>query len=267
MRPLLLLPLLLPFAATAETPAARRADALEAARAGNWRRAEEHQLQVIALCRPCTAETLAYLRSELANYLVLGGFPEAAIPLWKQSLTELPAASEERITQWLGLGVALHAAGRTTDAMAAWKQACTHAAPGSREQAACRFNVAVARIDTEPVWSELEEILPTLLTAEGPMSRATALIQTAHAAILAKHAHRARALLDHADTIVERELSSAHPFRSVIFAARARLAEAEGNGRQARRWRKLSRKSAPAHGWEPHTVSLDDLRRAAGEHK
>ena len=183
MRTLLFVLAILPLSAGPDPAAARSASA--AARRGDWRSAESLQRQALQSCRPCTPDDLAILRAELAGYLTLGGFPEAAIPLWNRSLADLPAASPLRPTSFLGLGVAFHAAGRVREARQAWVRACHAPTSDQLQNAACRFNIAVARMESAPVWSELEELLPVLLTVDGAISRATVLLQTARAAHLA----------------------------------------------------------------------------------
>jgi len=248
--------LLLPLLRGGDTPAVHRAAAMELARQGDWRAAEERQREAMAACASCDAETRMGLRAELAAYLVLGGFPEAAAPLWRQSLAELAADSPSRTTALLGLGVALHAAGRTADAAKAWEEACLRAEE-DRERAACQFNIAVAKMEREPVWSELEELLPVLLTAPGPMSRATALLQTARAAAWAGRRNRAMELLARAEAVVRDELSARHPFLADIFHARAEASEEK----EAKAWRKRAARAASGRGWERGTVSAAELKK------
>ena len=260
MRVVFCLLAILPLSA-GEDPHIGRDAALASARRGHWRAAESQQRAALAACRACTAEELAVLRAELAGYLTLGGFPEAAIPLWKQSLSELPQQSRLRATSLLGLGVAYQDAGRGADAKRAWEQACKAPLLDAIETAACRFNIAVARMDTAIVWSEMEEILPTLLTANGAISRATALLQTARAAALAGQGPRAAQLLDQADAVIVWELDPKHPFRAFVYHAQAQLAEKQGNGKEASAWRKKAAKVPEQKGWDRGTVSLEELRR------
>ena len=259
MRTLLFVFAILPLAAGPD-PAAARSAASASARRGDWRSAESHQRRALQSCRPCTPESLSILRAELAGYLTLGGFPEAAIPLWNRSLADLPAVSPLRPTSFLGLGVALHAAGRVREARQAWDRAC-HAPTGDQLQdAACRFNIAVARMDSASVWSEMEELLPVLLTFDGPISRATVLLQTARAAHLASQPNRALALLDQADAVIVRELDERHPFRASVFDARAQIAAKNGDNKQAKLWRKKAQKLPEPKGWDRGTVSIEELK-------
>lgn len=85
MRTLLFALAVLPLSA-GQDPVAARSAASAFARRGDWRGAEFQQRQALQSCRPCTPEDAAVLRAELAGYLTLGGFPEAAIPLWNRSL-------------------------------------------------------------------------------------------------------------------------------------------------------------------------------------
>ena len=259
MRTLLFALAVLPLSA-GQDPVAARSAASAFARRGDWRGAESHQRQALQSCRPCTPEDVAVLRAELAGYLTLGGFPEAAIPLWNRSLAELPSGSRLRATSFLGLGVALHAAGRTREAQKAWATACQAPTNGILENAACRFNVAVVRMDTAPVWSEMEELLPILLTVDGAISRATVLLQTARAADIANRPNRAGALLDQADAVIVGELDEKHPFRAAVFNARAHLAVKSGDKKQAALWQKKARKLPEQSGWERGTVSIEELR-------
>lgn len=257
MRIVFLLCLLLPLSSGEESPAARRAAATASARLGHWRSAEADQRRALELCPDCSPEDRAVLRSELATYLVLGGFPEAAAPLWKRSLAELPATSPLIATQYIGLGVALLAAGHAAEARAAWDKACRAAGNDKFEDAACRFNIAVLRAD----WSELESLLPTLLTVPGALTRATALLQTARAAITAGHPARASLLLDQADAVILWELSPSHPFRAAVYDARARLAETTGHAREAKLWRRKAQKENSAERYPSGAVSIKELKR------
>ena len=257
MRIVIVLCLLLPLSGGEESPAAHRAAAIASARLGNWRSAETHQRRALELCPNCAPEDRALLRSELATYLVLAGFPEAAAPLWRRSIAELPPASAHIATQYIGLGVALHAGGHTAEANAAWQKACRAANGDKFEDAACRFNIAVVRAD----WSELESLLPTLLTVPGALTRATALLQTANAAITAGHPARARLLLDQADAVIVWELSEKHPFRASVYDARAHLAEAAGDAKEAKQWRRKAQKENGAERYPRGTVSLEELKR------
>jgi len=243
-----------------QDPAAARSAASASARRGDWRSAESHQRQALQSCDPCAPGDLAILRAELAGYLTLGGFPEAAIPLWNRSLAEISANSPLRSTAFLGLGVALHAAGRVREARQAWTNACHSPAIDQLQSAACRFNIAVARMDSAPVWSEMEELLPVLLTIDGAISRATVLLQTARAAQLANQPNRALALLDQADAVIVWELDESHPFRGTVFDARAQIAAKNGDNKQARLWRNKARKLPQAKGWDRGTVSIDELK-------
>lgn len=212
-------------------------------------------------CHSCSVDELALLRGELAGYLVLGGFPEAAAPLWRQTLRELPERSASRPAASLGLGVALPATGRDAEAARAWSLACREPLADAQEDAACRFNVAVARMDSQLVWSEMEQLLPTLLSAPGPLSRATALLQTARAASRADKSDRALQLLEQAESLIVRDLDPGHPFRATVYAIRAEVAEHTGDSKQARLWRKKANKSPDRGGWSRGTVSLDELKR------
>jgi tetratricopeptide (TPR) repeat protein len=259
MRTLLFFFAILPLSA-GQDPGAARSAASAFAHRGDWRSAESHQRQALAACHSCSPEDRAVLRAELAGYLTLGGFPEAAIPLWKQSLAELPADSRLGPISFLGLGVALHAAGRTRDAQAAWTQACHAPANDTLENAACRFNVAAARMDSGDVWSEMEELLPVLLTVNGPISRATVLIQTARAAHMAGRFSRALTLLDRADTVIVGELDEKHPFRAMVFHARAEIAAKLGDRKEAKLWRKKAARLPGKNGWDRGTVSIEELK-------
>ena len=79
---------------------------------------------------------------------------------------------------WLAYNAALEAAGHPADAAKAWSQACAAAEPGSTEQAACRFNIATARIGAPGNWSEMESLLPVLLRVPGAHTRARARART-----------------------------------------------------------------------------------------
>ncbi|MFN0102868.1 MAG: hypothetical protein ACKV2U_12345 [Bryobacteraceae bacterium] len=243
-----------------ENQHAARSAALASAHRGDWRSAETHQRQALESCASCSVEDRAVFRAELAGYLTLGGLPDAAVPLWKRSLVELPAGSRLVAASYLGLGVALHAAGRTAEARKAWTKACQSPTNDKLEDAACRFNVAVVRMDTAPVWSELEEILPILLTVNGPLSRVTALLQTARAAAFAGQTDRAVVLLDQADAVIVSELDEKHPFRASVFAARAQIATQNGDGKEARSWRKKAAKVPEKNGWDRGTVSIEELK-------
>lgn len=252
---LAILPLL-----TAEDPNNGRLAAAAAARRGNWRAAESSQRQALQDCAACTPADRAILRAELAGYLTLGGFPEAAIPLWKRSLLELPANSPERALHRLGLGVAYHAAGRLEDANREWAAACAVHENTALETATCRFNIAVARIGTGDVWSEMEQILPAILSANGPIGRATALLQTGRAAIFAGQFDRAAGLLTQADTLIAAELDEQHPFRALVYEARAESAKRQGQSKEARMWRKRATKIPIGKGWDRQTVSVGELQ-------
>jgi hypothetical protein len=254
MRTILFFFAILPLSAGTD-PSAARSAAAAAARVGDWRGAELYQREALRACHRCTVEDLALLRSELATFLTLGGFPEAAIPLCQRSIAELPLGSPLRAASYLGLGVAYHAARRVNDARKAWNLACESSASGTLEHAACRFNIAVAQMDAT-TWSEVERLLPVLLTVEGPVSRATILIHAARAAVLAKKPGRAVSLLDRADA----ELNDTHPFRAQIFMARAEVASLQGDRKQSNLWRKKARKLPQKSGWERATVSLDELK-------
>lgn len=256
---------LLPLAgAAAQSPApgiaAHRAAAAASARLGHWRQAEASQRLALDACRACAPEARAVLRAELASFLTLGGFPEAAVALWKQSLAELPGGSPEVAAAQMGLGVALYTAGHREDAKQAWKLACFAASTDPQTSAACRFNVAVARMASEPVWSELEEVLPTLLAAPGAVNRATALLQTSASAIAVGRLHRAALLADQAEAVISAELDPKHPFLAIVYVLRARLADARGDGRQARSWRKKAASIPQSNGWNRETISVDELK-------
>ena len=259
MRTFLFFLLILPLSA-GQDPIAARSAAIASARKGDWRSAESHQREALQACRACSIEEIAVLRAELANYLTLGGFPEAAIALWNRSLAELPADSRLGPSSYLGLGVALHAAGRGREADNAWEKACGHSLGNKLEDAACRFNVAVARMDSEPVWSELEALLPTLLAVDGAMSRATILMQTARAALLARQFDRALGLLDQAESVIVAELDARHPFRAMVYESRAEIAARAGDRKAAAQWNKKARQIPAAKGWERGTVSLEELK-------
>jgi tetratricopeptide (TPR) repeat protein len=259
MRTLLFLFAILPLSG-AQDLADPRSAAVSSAGHGDWRSAESHQREALQSCRACTPEDRAVLRGELAGYLTLGGFPEAAIALWNRSLAEFPANSKLRPTSFLGLGVALFAAGHTREAQKAWEQACNTPHYDAVGDAACRFNLAVARMDSMPVWSELELLLPVLLTINGPISRVTVLLQTARAAQHENRPNRALALLDQAEAVLIGELDEKHPFRALIFGARAETAAQEGNRKQAKLWRKKARKLPAAKGWDRTTVSIEELK-------
>lgn len=239
---------------------ATRAAAAEAARQGNWRRAEEQQRAAIAACVQCSLAERTALRSELAGYLTLGGFPEAAIATWRQLLAELRPGEPQHTFAELGLGVALHAAGRSAEARAVWQRACLEVIDVNL-RLACRFNSAVERIGTGPAWGELEEILPQLLALSGPVNRTTALLQTARAAIAEGQLPRAGQLLDQAEAILDRELAPHHPFRAELYEERAALAMAQGERKIARQWQKKAASLSAAGGWERGSVSVDDLRK------
>lgn len=243
-----------------QDPNSGRMAAIAAAHRGDWRAAEEHERRALAACRDCSPEVQAVLRAELAGYLTLGGFPEAAAALWRQSLQSLPANSPHRAAAYLGLGVALHSAGHTTDAAKAWRMACAAAENDTVANAACRFNVAVARMDAEPVWSELESVLPVLMTIDGPLSRATVLLQTARAAIGANQSKRARLLLAQADVVITQELHPQHPFLAIVYQTESQLAAIAGDQKQAKLWRKKAAKLPAGKGWDRATVSLDELK-------
>lgn len=257
------LALLAAASAAAQTPAAvaaNRAAAALAASRGQWRQAETSQRLALDACRDCVPEDRAILRAELAGYLTLGGFPQAAVALWKHSLAELPPGSPELPAAHIGLGVALYTAGHREDAQKAWKLACFTGTLEPLAAAACRFNVAVARMDAGPIWSELEEVLPTILAAPGASNRATALLQTAAAALAVGRHDRAGLLIDQAEAVVTAELDPRHPFLAIAYALRARLADARGDARLARSWRKKAAAIPNANGWNSHTVSIDDLK-------
>lgn len=259
MRVLLTLFALLPLSGGEESPAVYRAAASDSAQLGHWRAAEASQRRALELCRHCSLDDRATLRAELATYLVLAGFPEAAVPLWKHSLAELPETSAHRATHLTGLGVALHAAGHFHDARKAWDSACKLAE--GMDLTSCRFNIAVARMETADVWSEMETLLAQLLTAPGPLTRATALLQTARAATRSARLRRAALLLDQADAVIVWELHAKHPFRRLVYDARAQLADREGDHKLARSWRKKAAQSAPSDGYSRGTVSLEELKR------
>lgn len=250
---------LLPLTAGEESGAARSAARISALR-GDWRTAETEQRRALALCRGCTPEELAGLRADLAGYLTLGGFPEAAIPLWKTSIAELAEGSPMAAVSQIGLGVSLHAAGRAAEAERVWAQACRTALADKAEDAACRFNIAVARMETAPVWGELEELLPVLLSEAGPMGRVTALLQTARGAIAVGRLSRAAELLDQAEGTISEALDARHPFRRLVYEARAGMAEREGKRKEAREWRKKALRAVERNGWERGTVSVEELR-------
>jgi tetratricopeptide (TPR) repeat protein len=243
-----------------QDPNPGRLAARAAAHRGDWRSAEHLQRQSLDACRACPAEERAVLRAELAGYLTLGNFPEAAVPLWKQTLSELPQASPLLPGAYLGLGVALFAAGQSRQAHRAWETACSHPSTSVLESAACRFNIAVAQMPSPASWSEMEHLLPTLLPVAGPISRATLLLQTAHAARFAAQPARSLALLSQAEQAVTEGLDPRHPFRAAIFMARAELAAAAGDKKTARLWRKKAGKLPPGQHMDRGTVSIDELR-------
>jgi tetratricopeptide (TPR) repeat protein len=244
----------------AGSPAAYRDAAATAARQGDWRSAEEQQRAALNACRQCAAAERAVLRGELAGYLTLGGFPEAAITTWKHSLAELPPTDPHYTFAQLGLGVAFHAAGRVAEAMAIWQRACPDVLE-ENTRLACRFNAAVNRIGTAPAWGELEEILPSLLALASPVNRTTALLQTARAAIAEGRFPRAGDLLDQAEAILDAELAARHPFRATLYEERASLAAAQGHRKVARQWQKKAASLSAGGGWERGSVSVDDLRK------
>ncbi len=243
-----------------QDPTNGRLAALAAAHRGDWRTAEDQQRQALDACRECTPEARAVLRAELAGYLTLGGFPEAAVALWRQSLQSLPVDSPLRAATYLGLGVALHSAGHTAEAGKVWRQACAGTENGSIDNTACRFNVAVASMETAPVWSELETILPLLMTINGPLSRATVLMQTARAAILANQPERARLLLAQADAVITLELNPKHPFLAIVYRLEAQLAAKTGDNKQVKLWRKKASKLPEGKGWDRGTVSIEEWK-------
>lgn len=253
---------LLPLSA-GDAPGEGRAAASAAARRGDWRGAEYHQQQALSACGRCGAEDRFVLRAELAGYLVLGGFPEAAIPIWRRSLLELPEESPSREIAEIGLGVALYAAGRLAEASGPWSRACGAARTASPKDAACRFNLAVSRMEVIDAWPELETILPILQKSSGPITRTTALLQTARAALLAGKLSRADDLLNQADLLIVTELNARHPFRAMVYETRALLADKKGERKAGKAWRRKAA-AVPQRGeWERATVSMDELKGKA----
>ncbi len=244
----------------AGSPAAYREAAATAARQGDWRRAEEQQRAALDACRGCAAAERAVLRGELAGYLTLGGFPEAAMAAWKHSLAELRPGEPQHTFAQLGLGVALHAAGRSAEAAAIWKRACPEALEAN-VRLACRFNAAADRIGTAPAWGELEELLPSLLALPSAVNRTTALLQVARAALAEGRLPRAGQLLDQAEAVLDQELGPGHPFRTALYEERAALATARGDRKLSRQWHKKAASLPHGGGWERGSVSLGDLRR------
>lgn len=227
---------------------------------GRWLAAESHYRTALAACGGCTVEEKLVLRSELATALVHGGFAEAAVAEWRRSMAEIDAAPELRAIAESGLGVALFATGRRIEAERVWRKACGSLDGFALAQASCRFNLAVARMDRENVWGELEELLPVVLDVEGAIYRATALLQTSRAALRAGEIGRARTLAERAETVVRSELDGEHPVMGSVYAIRAEIAEASGLGREAKEWRKkLARPRG--EGWKAGSVSVEELRR------
>ena len=205
-------------------------------------------------------EELAILRAELAGVLVHGGFPEGAIAVWRQAIVAAGPSAALRAMAESGLGVALYTAGRQAEAERVWVRACKALAGYAEEQASCRFNLAVARMERENVWGELEELLPVLLRVEGALSRATALLQTARSAYRAGEFGRARTLAEQAEAVVGGELSAEHPLMGSVYAIRAEIAETRGSLKEARQWRKKAARPR-GEGWNKGSVSVEELKR------
>lgn len=104
----------------------------------------------------------------------------------------------------------------------------------------------------------MEERLPILLTIDGPINRATVLLQTARAAISANRASRARLLLDQANAVITRELHPKHPFLAIAYDLEAQLAANTGDNKLAQLWRKKAAKLPEGKGWDRGTVSIGE---------
>jgi len=226
---------------------------------GRWRTAGAHYREAISACAGCSVEEVTILRAELANVLVHGGFPEAGAAVWRQAIEGAGDSAALRAMAESGLGVALFAAGRSADAERVWRRACQALDGYEVEQASCRFNLAVARMDSAPVWSELEVLLPVLMRVEGAITRVTALLQTARAAQRAGESGRARTLAEQADAIVRAEMFAEHPVMGSVYAVRAEIAEARGLYKEAREWRKKAARPR-GEGWKKESVSVEELK-------
>lgn len=230
------------------------------AKMGRWRAAEGHYRTAIAACGECTIEETTILRAELAGVLVHGGYPEAAVAVWRQAIVAAKDAGALRAMVESGLGVALFAAGRHAEAERVWVKACRALEGYAMEQASCRFNLAVARMERADVWGELEELLPVLMRVEGALSRTTALLQTARAACRAGEVGRARTLAEQAEAVVRGELIAEHPLMGSVYEIRAEIAEARGGWKEARAWRKKAARPR-GEGWKKGSVSVEELKR------
>lgn len=231
------------------------------ARAGDFQRATADQEKALLDCQKsgllCPSADVAVLRAELAGYYVQGGYPEAAIPLWRRNILQTNPDEPMHNVSRLGLAVALFSAGNQKMAVKMWTELCHKLRPASLEAASCRFSLAVAGKDHQPVWSELEQLLPRLMQAPGAQTRVTALLQTADAARLEGRRGRALNLVQQAQGIIETELGSGHPDLAWVYHLRAAL-----NPGEAKRWNKLARRSAEkSRGWQRPSVSVADLRK------
>ena len=230
------------------------------AKLGRWRAAEGHYRTALAACAGCSVEEMTILRAELAGVLVHGGFPEAAVAVWRQAIVAVGSSTPLRAMAESGFGVALYAAGRQVEAERVWVRACAGLDGFAVEQASCRFNLAVARMDRENVWGELEELLPVLLRVEGALSRTTALLQTARAAWRAGEVGRARTLAEQAEAVVHAELFGEHPLMGSVYEIRAEIAEARGLVKEAKAWRKKAARPR-GEGWKRESVGVEELKR------
>ncbi|MBM3784174.1 MAG: hypothetical protein FJW30_07420 [Acidobacteria bacterium] len=229
------------------------ASARQAAIRGEWKVAENAYFSALLACAQCSPEAKLILRSELANVLVHGGSPEAAAAQWRRAMLEIEGLDPRlKAVAESGLAVALYTGGHKAEANRYWGRACVRLEGLNPEHAACRFNAAVARMESENVWSELEELLPSMLTVDSPATRTTARLQTARAAAVAGAHGRAKTLAEQAGA----ELASDHPLMDTVYGVKAEIAEARGASKEAKVWRKKVRA-----GINTGRVSADQWRR------
>lgn len=246
-----------------------RSQAMRQVQVGDWKKAESLAASAVEACRDenCPSGDLAVLEAEQAGILVHGGFPQAAIPLWRRALTHAGTGADAtrlRASLLLGLGTAFDAAGQSARAIETWGKACPMLAGFEPEYASCRFNLAVANRDAAAAWSEMESLLPTLLTAESALTRAVALTQTAQAAASAAQPERAHLLAEQAEAVIAAELSPQHPALAGAYSAHALAAHAAGDRKLARRWDNKARallQYNSSRSWTQATVPAKELGR------
>ncbi len=154
-----------------------------------------------------------------------------------------------------GAGIALQGLGRWSEAEAAYAEALAGLTAGSYEEARTRFNRATVwaqRGGKAEALSEMEAVLPRM--ESDPLAYATGLWQ---AATLVPN-DRARAWLERAQGILERNRGGGVFLRRMVLEARAEAEEKAGEKKKARQLREEAARlrTRPKAG-----VSVEALRR------